>query len=147
MSLASRINDLAGAIRDKINLMVPRLLPAGGTTGQVLKKTSNTDYEVSWQADATGGGGGATVTEVEVDFGATSVRSKAFTITDPAVSPTSIIVIVQSGNAPTDKDADENEMDVLVPRALAGTGQFTLWVDCLTGTVLGKFKFNYLVGG
>lgn len=36
-------------------------IPAGGTTGQVLKKISNTDYDYSWQADATGGGGaGAT---------------------------------------------------------------------------------------
>lgn len=34
------------------------LVPAGGTTGQVLKKASNSDYNYSWQADATGGGGG-----------------------------------------------------------------------------------------
>ena len=33
-------------------------LPAGGTTGQVLKKTSGTDYAVSWQAESGGGGGG-----------------------------------------------------------------------------------------
>ena len=33
-------------------------VPAGGSTGQVLKKVSGTDYDYSWQADATGGGGG-----------------------------------------------------------------------------------------
>ena len=35
-----------------------RLLPTGGTTGQVLKKDTNSNYDVSWQDDATGGGGG-----------------------------------------------------------------------------------------
>jgi hypothetical protein len=33
-------------------------VPAGGTTGQVLKKASNTDYDTEW-ADESGGGGGA----------------------------------------------------------------------------------------
>lgn len=33
-------------------------IPTGGTTGQALKKTSNADYDVSWQNDETGGGGG-----------------------------------------------------------------------------------------
>lgn len=32
-------------------------VPAGGTTGQVLKKQSGTDYHVAWGDDATGGGG------------------------------------------------------------------------------------------
>jgi hypothetical protein len=32
-------------------------VPAGGTTGQVLKKNSNTDYDYSWAADLTSGGG------------------------------------------------------------------------------------------
>jgi hypothetical protein len=35
------------------------LAPVGGATGQVLKKNSATNYDYSWQADATGGGGGA----------------------------------------------------------------------------------------
>lgn len=54
MSLAARITDLAVAIRDKINLMVPRLQPGGGTTGQVLAKTSNADYDSAW-ASVSGG--------------------------------------------------------------------------------------------
>lgn len=33
------------------------LAPAGGTSGQVLKKNTATDYDYSWAADATGGGG------------------------------------------------------------------------------------------
>ena len=48
-TLVSRITDLSGAVRDKLNLMMPRLLPAGGSTGQVLGKSSGTDYATSWQ--------------------------------------------------------------------------------------------------
>lgn len=47
--------DLAAAIRDKINVMVPRLLPAGGTTGQVLSKTGAADYAAGWVDPAAGG--------------------------------------------------------------------------------------------
>lgn len=35
------------------------LTPAGGTTGQILKKNTNTDYDYGWAADSTGSGGGA----------------------------------------------------------------------------------------
>ncbi len=48
MSLVSRVTDLAVAIRDKINAMMPRLLPSGGTAGQVLRKTSSTNYATGW---------------------------------------------------------------------------------------------------
>jgi hypothetical protein len=33
-------------------------VPSGGTSGQVLKKVSGTDYDYSWQADNDSGGGG-----------------------------------------------------------------------------------------
>ena len=38
-------------------------IPVGGTTGQVLAKSSATNYETTW-VDQTGGGGGASVAEV-----------------------------------------------------------------------------------
>jgi hypothetical protein len=56
MSLSDNIDALAAAVRGKINAMMPRLLPAGGTTGQNLRKTSGTDYDTEW-ADPSGGGG------------------------------------------------------------------------------------------
>jgi hypothetical protein len=40
------------------------LAPTGGTTGQVLKKSSNTNYDYAWAADATSEGGGVTLAEV-----------------------------------------------------------------------------------
>ena len=39
---------------------MPAALPWGGTTGQVLKKVSNNNYDVEW-ADESGGGGGGSV--------------------------------------------------------------------------------------
>lgn len=40
-----------------------RLLPAGGTTGQVLTKINNTDYNVDWETPS-GGGTGLTQPQV-----------------------------------------------------------------------------------
>lgn len=57
MSIASRVSDLAAAIRDKINSMMPRLLPIGGSSGQVLVKSSATNFDVDW-IDAPNGGQG-----------------------------------------------------------------------------------------
>lgn len=53
------------------------LVPTGGTTGQVLKKNSATDYDASWQADATGGGGGGLT---DGDYGDIVVSSSATAI-------------------------------------------------------------------
>ncbi len=45
-----RIN---GLIDDQTDV-APRLLPAGGTTSQVLKKSTDSDYEVEWGVDSGG---------------------------------------------------------------------------------------------
>jgi hypothetical protein len=48
-SLEQRLTLLAAAIRDKINLMMPRLIPSGGSINQVLTKTGAGDYAAGWQ--------------------------------------------------------------------------------------------------
>lgn len=58
MTLQGRLEALAAAIRGKINAMMPRLLPDGGTAGQVLTKTSANSYDAGWATPASGGGGG-----------------------------------------------------------------------------------------
>jgi len=45
---------------------LPNFLPVGGTTGQVLKKVSNDDYDVEWD-DESGGGGGSSTTAKKID--------------------------------------------------------------------------------
>ena len=56
-----------------------KLVPAGGTTGQVLTKASNADWDDVWQTPSGGGGGGV---DIQV-FGSPST-SGAFTWTKPA---------------------------------------------------------------
>ena len=53
-TLVTRITELAGAVRDKFNQIMPRLLPPGGTAGQALVKASDADNSVMW-SDAAGG--------------------------------------------------------------------------------------------
>ena len=55
-------------------------VPTGGTTGQVLKKASNTNYDTEW-ADESGGGGGATVVDLGELTANTSEGVTAYTAT------------------------------------------------------------------
>lgn len=144
MTIASRISDLAGAVRDKINLMIPRLVPAGGTVGQVLAKSSSTDYDSDWVNPSSGGS--ATVTSIEIDIGAVPVKNKTITVTDAGVLPTTKILAVQSGRAATGRPADENEMTRLNIVPYPETGSFKLWISCLTGSMRGKFIIDYIKG-
>ena len=48
MSLVDQINGLAVAVKTKFNAIAPRLIPTGGVTGQLLGKTSNSNYAVGW---------------------------------------------------------------------------------------------------
>jgi hypothetical protein len=93
------------------------------------------------------GAGSADITQVEVDFGAEAVRSKTFTVTDALVTPSTQIIAVQSGDAATGKNADDNEMDAINFRAAVGPGQFTLYATVVEGfAVNGKYRVNYLRG-
>lgn len=79
-TLASRINSLAAAIRDKINLMTPKLVPAGGTSGQLLAKSSSADHALAWVAPIirlTGGLSGKPTTSFRQVLGK---APRAFTI-------------------------------------------------------------------
>jgi hypothetical protein len=51
-TLQARLTALASAIRDKINLMVPRLMPAGGAVNQVLTRNASADYAAGWVSPA-----------------------------------------------------------------------------------------------
>jgi hypothetical protein len=53
-TLEQRLTLLAGAIRDKINLMMPRLIPTGGAVNEVLAKTGAGNFAVGWQAPLAG---------------------------------------------------------------------------------------------
>lgn len=89
----------------------------------------------------------ATLKEVEIDFGLSSVRSKTFVITDADVTPSSLIMANHSAKAATGKSQDENEMDSILFKAVAGSGEFTLYAHVAEATVVsGKFRVTYIIG-
>jgi hypothetical protein len=51
-TLSQRITDLAAAVRAKFNVVVPRLLPAGGAAGLYLRKTTSADFDAAWTSEA-----------------------------------------------------------------------------------------------
>lgn len=53
-TLSQRITELAIAIRDKVNLIMPRLLPEGGIDGQVLAKKGSEPFVTEWRNSAGG---------------------------------------------------------------------------------------------
>lgn len=48
MSLTDKITLLTEAIRNKFNSINPRLIPSGGTVGQVLTKKTVSNYDTEW---------------------------------------------------------------------------------------------------
>ena len=95
------------------------------------------------QNGADGSDGALSVSEAEVDFGASPVYDKSFTITDASVAASSKIIAVQSGSAATGRDADENELDSLILRCVPASGSFTVYAKAIPGPVSGKYKINY----
>jgi hypothetical protein len=81
----------------------------------------------------------------ELDFGTTPCFQKTFTVTDATVTAAKKIMIVESAAIATGKLADENEFDNLFLKAVAGTGNFTVYARAFPGPVHGKFKANYLI--
>jgi hypothetical protein len=84
-------------------------VPAGGTTGQVLAKLSNTDHALTWADPAAGGGGGADWSAQVVSSGPVSmvkdthyhVTAAGITLTLPA-TPTAGDQVCVSVDAATD---------------------------------------------
>lgn len=87
------------------------------------------------------------VSMTEIDFGATPVPEKSFTVTDARVATTSHVTGSVAFEAPTGKDLDEVEMDPISLSFAPGNGQLSVFARGLEGRVYGKFKINYVVGG
>ncbi len=72
MTLQQRISALITAIGTDVKDIYTKVVPAGGTTGQVLRKTSNTSYATEW---ATPSSTGATIDDT------TAAADKVFSST------------------------------------------------------------------
>lgn len=91
-------------------------------------------------------GGSTSVTQVQIDFGTTPTRSKQFTITDPTVTPSTYLIVNQSGVSASGRTVGEPEMDPMVFSATPGSGAFTVTATTLNGPVVGRYLICYLVG-
>jgi microcystin-dependent protein len=49
MSLLSNVEDVLTRIATEFKTLRGRVMPAGGTAGQVITKINSTDYNASWQ--------------------------------------------------------------------------------------------------
>ena len=59
---------------------LPEGIPAGGTTGQVLRKSSNTDYAVEWHDEEGGGGGSAGLDILELTSSTGTLTDEQFAL-------------------------------------------------------------------
>ena len=87
------------------------------------------------------------IKQTEIDFGDDNYQTeKSFTVTDADVAATDQLVGWVAYEAPTGKDLDEVEMDVLDLKFVSGAGSFTVFTKSLEGSVYGPFKCNYIIG-
>jgi hypothetical protein len=131
--LIDRINLLsttvANYIRDSIK---PRLIPSGGSTKQILTKTSGTDYDVSWTTHKT--------VQYSVQLGTPGKRLIApfvVTITDADVIPTSMVEawyspITNAVSKEFEDDAEFDYLDVRVIPSSVTTGSFKVAITART---------------
>ena len=95
-----------------------------------------------------GGGGGGTNATTTVDFGATPLGEKDFSITDAGVSTTSYIhAWVQHNDTTADNGVEMHKNFGNFGRITcsAGTGSFSAHIGTLIGLMTGQFKFRYNV--
>ena len=119
-------------------------VPVGGTTGQVLAKTSATDYATAWVDP--GGGGSATRGTTSIDFGAGDVAASVVVTGQAGILAASSRVRVHVSPTDTaDHSIDEHIIEPL--RAFAhsivdGVG-FTISAVCDLGSTHGVFRIDW----
>ena len=113
-------------------------VPLTGTPSGLYLKDNAT-----WGAP---GAGSVNIKQTEVDFGVLPVSEASFVVTDTDVSAGSQIIGSVAYEAPTGKELDELEMDVIDLKFAPGAGQLTIYAKGLEGYVADKFRINYLVG-
>ena len=86
------------------------------------------------------------VKQIEIDFGSTPKSRLRYDLAFSGVTASSRINAWQSGQAPTGRAADENEMDQFHVVAIPSNGSIRFIVTCLSGTAVGKYKINYQLG-
>jgi hypothetical protein len=138
-TLAQRLQSFAQEVALDVKALFQRTVPPGGSAGQVLAKTSATNYATAWQTPSGGGGGG--LQNVAVSVVPAKFREATVATTALGVVPTNRIMCALAANP--DWDADEL-LDFGV-RAEAGTDQIIFNIQ-RPGPIVGEFLINYQIG-
>lgn len=136
-TLVQRINDLATAIKNKINLMMPRLVPSGGDAGAVLAKNTATDFDFGWAVPSVSG---LTVKSADITINAAGYDSVTENIAEPGVTESSKINAWLVPNS--DFEADDLFGYSVIARPLIDSIDITI---CDSGPIVGTFTINYTV--
>lgn len=97
-----------------------RVLPPGGTVGQVLKKTSSTDYVTAWQAESA-----AAVSSVFTRTGAVAATSGDYTASQVTNTPAGNIAATTVQAALNELDSEKatpSQIPAIASQAQADTG-------------------------
>ena len=114
--------------------------------GDVFRDSTASNVLKSWPA-AIGGGGAASWTEVEIDFGSTPVYDATFTITDAAITSSTVkMALVPCGKAATGRTADDWQWDGGTVVANPGTGSARCYATFTPGPIVGRRKLQYQIG-
>ena len=141
MSLSSKIIELVQVISADIKLLFNRSLPEGGSTGQVLAKVNNTNFNVNWINPPASGDSGITGKTVSIDFGILGKRTTTTVVSDPLALTTSKIIISEKLN-----DTFEAGMDPIVFSAYCpSNGTVTIVASSVIGFVSGIREANYIL--
>lgn len=139
MSLQSQINALATRIANFLrDDVLPRLLPSGGTTGQVATRTAS---GYAWQTPATGS---VSVQTVEINF-TDPARSKTFDVAAVCTAGQKVMAS-PSLDMPAGVSADELEMDPITVAAHAVATNVVRITASSASLVFGKRNINLVFG-
>lgn len=131
MDLSARISLLttriANYLRDSV---IPRLLPSGGSSGQVLSKSSGSDYAVEWKTQHK-------TVQYSIQIGAKGVRlikPLVVTISDADVVSSSKVEawyspITNAAQKEFEDDAEFDYLDVRVIPSSVTTGSFNVAIS------------------
>jgi len=109
----------------------------------LLKIGTDEWYALGDLEQAAGGSGTFSVTETEIDFGTTPVTEKSFTITNGAITTSSLVMVSPSGKAATGRVGNDYSWETFSFSVVPGTGKFELTANCSNGSVVGKRKILY----
>jgi hypothetical protein len=118
------------------------LLPAGGTTGQVPKKASGTDFDYGWEDNTLG----VVYGEQELDVGSTRVFDKTFTISSATCTAAKKLQAYITPKATTEHSLDEHIVDPpLVYAHSPASGSFSITLASRDRSPLyGRYNIGWL---